>query len=82
MSAAEKEKFLKDWKKFIKSDFSNAKLTKHLYEHLTLYCSFIAHFNQQGSYSFYFDDPEDTLKFLRQFDRNYRCSSVEYGSTH
>jgi hypothetical protein len=82
MSAAEKEKVLKECQKFIKSDFSKAKFTKPLHEHLTLHCSFIAHFNQQGFYSSYFDDPEDTLKFLRQFDRDYNCTGVEYGSTH
>jgi hypothetical protein len=79
MSSAEKEKVLKDWKKFIESDFSRAKFTKKLYNYLTLHCSFIAHFNQQGFYSSYFEDPEDTLKFLKQFDRDYGCKSVEYG---
>ena len=78
MTAEEKEKVLKDWQKFIENGFSRAKFTKRLYNHLTLHCSFIAHFCQSGFFSTYFEDPEDTLKFLRQFDGDYGCMSVEY----
>jgi len=79
MSAAEKEKALKDWKRFIESDFDKARFTKLLYNHLIQHCSFIAHYNQQGFYGTYFEDPEDTMKFLNQFDKDHGCLSVEYG---
>lgn len=82
MPAEDKEKALKAWNRFIKSEFNIKYFTKRLYDHLTLHCSFIAHFNQQGFYSTYFEDPEDTIKFMKQFDQDHGCVSVEYGSTH
>jgi hypothetical protein len=81
-SAAEKAKVFKDWKRFIEADFNKAKFTKRLYNHLIQHCSFIAHYNQGGFYSTYFEDPEDTLKFMKQFDTEQGCRSIEYGTTH
>ncbi len=80
MSKKEKEEVLKDWKCFIESEFSYRAFTKRIYEHLTLHCMFIAHYSKDGFYSTYFRDPEDTLKFLRQFDRDFNFKSIEYGS--
>jgi len=82
MSAEEKEKVIKDWQRFIESDFSQARFTKALYNHLIQHCSFIAHYNQQGFYGTYFEDPEDTMRFMKQFDRDQGCVSVEYGMTY
>jgi hypothetical protein len=79
MTAEEKGKVLKDWQRFIESDFSMAKFTKSLYDHLIQHCSFIAHYNRHGFYSSYFEDPEDTMRFLKQFDKDFACKSVEYG---
>ena len=80
MRKEEKEKVLKDWKSFIESGFSYRVFTKRIYEHLTLHCMFIAHYSKDGFYSTYFVDPEDTLKFLRQFDKDSNFKSIEYGS--
>ena len=82
MPAKEKEKVLKDWQCFIESDFNKAKFTKRLYNHLIQHCSFIAHYNQGGFYDTYFEDPEDTLRFIKQFDAAQGCLSVEYGMTY
>ena len=79
MSADDKEKVLQDWQRFIESDFSQTRFTKVLYNHLIQHCSFIAHYNQAGFYGTYFEDPEDTMKFISQFDRDQGCVSVEYG---
>lgn len=79
MPSDEKEKVLKDWKRFIESNFDKAKFTKRLYSHLIQHCEFIAHYNQGGFYGTYFEDPEDTLKFIKQFDKSQGCFSVEYG---
>jgi len=79
MRKEEKEKVLKDWKSFIKSGFSYETFTKRIYKHLTLHCMFIAHYSKDGFYSTYFINPEDTLKFLRQFDKNFEFKSIEYG---
>lgn len=80
MPAEEKGKVIKDWQRFIESDFSRTNFTHSLYNHLIQHCSFIAHCNEQGFYGSYFEDPGQTQKFLKQFDRDYGCKSVEYGS--
>jgi len=79
MSADEKEKVRQDWQRFVESGFSKVKFTKSLYNHLIQHCSFIAHYNQGGFYDTYFEDPEHTLRFLKQFDKDFGCKSVEYG---
>lgn len=79
MTAEEKEKVLKDWHRFIESDFDKARFTKALYNHLIQHCSFIAHYNQAGFYGTYFEDPGSTMGFLRQFDKDHGCKSIEYG---
>ena len=73
---------MKDWQRFIAADFSAARFTKRLYNHLIQHCSFIAHYNQGGFYDTYFEDPEDTLRFMKQFDRDSDCISIEYGMKH
>ena len=82
MSADDKKAVLRDWQCFIKSDFDRKYFTKKLYDHLHLHCSFIAHFNLHGFYDTYFEDPERTMKFLKQFDKDYGNKSIEYGNTY
>ncbi len=80
MTAQEKEKVLRSWERFLKSGCSRTQFTKPLYTHLIMHCSFIAHYNIQGFYSTYFEEGEDTVHFLSQFDnRNGIPKSVEYG---
>lgn len=82
MSEKEKEAVLRDWKRFVKGDFDRRYFTKRLYDHLHIHCSFIAHFNIHGFYVTYFENPERTLEFLKQFDRDYGYKSIEYGNTY
>jgi hypothetical protein len=49
-----------------------------LYEHLTLHCSFIAHYNRQGFFDTYFIYPASSRRFFSQFDNMEGCLSVEY----
>jgi len=80
MTAKEKEKVLKQWNLFMKSECAREKFTKSIYNHLSLHCSFIAHYDINGFYSTYFTEPENTLRFLTQFDtRNGIPRSIEYG---
>ena len=51
--------------------------TKRLYQHLTLHCSFIAHYSRYGFFDTYFNEPENTQLFLKQF---LEGKSIEYGS--
>ena len=79
MTAAEKQKVLRQWKRFLKSGFEARLFMKSLYHHLIQHCSFIAHYNLGGFYGVYFEDPSATQRFLDQFDRSKGCLSVEYG---
>ena len=80
MSAQKKEKVLRQWELFLKSGCEEKRFTKALYEHLIYHCSFIAHYNISGFYSTYFDEGEDTVHFLSQFDNtNGIPKSIEYG---
>lgn len=80
MTALEKRKVLRQWELFLKSGLQRKKFTKSLYHHLIQHCSFIAHYDLAGFYSTYFEEGEDTVRFLSQFDdRNGLPQSVEYG---
>ena len=80
LSAKEKELVLKQWKRFVTNDLMASGFTDRIYKHLSLHCAFIAHFNRAGFYATYFEDPEQTIRFLGQFDADLGCRSVEYGS--
>jgi len=79
MTAREKEKVLKQWETFLKNGCRRDLFTKPLYHHLTRHCSFIAHYDIQGFYLTYFENGDDAIRFLSQFDRSKGCRSVEYG---
>jgi len=81
MSAREKELVLAQWKRFMERGFGFEHFTDRIYKHLTLHCSFIAHFDRNGFYSTYFENPEATIRFLNQFDSDNGLRSAEYGST-
>lgn len=86
MTAKEKGVVLKAWVLFMRP-MAGGKgaeelvrlFTDAIYKHLTLHCSFIAHYNRAGFFQHYFAEPEMTLKFLSQFDGRGPCQSVEYG---
>ena len=79
MTAKLKTKVFRAWVRFLKSNFNRTQFSEELYDHLIQHCQFIAHFNRQGFYNVYFDDPQGTLKFVAQFDPNGSGRSVEYG---
>jgi hypothetical protein len=56
MSAREKGLVLKTWVRFLKNGFRLADFSDRLYKHLTLHCSFIAHYNRVGFHQTYFED--------------------------
>lgn len=69
ITAAKKEKILDLWIRFLKNGFKRNDFTKELYKYLTLYCDFIAHFNEHGFYAEYFTTGDGKQRFLEQFDR-------------
>jgi len=71
LSAKDKDKILKQWKRFLKTSFAKTTFPKALYEHLHLHCGFIAHYDKETFWRHYFVDPKMTQKFLMQFDRDY-----------
>lgn len=87
MTAADKEKVLHQWEVFLRSGLSREKFTKSLYHHLIQHCSFIAHYDQNGFYSTYFECGDMIAQFLSQFDERQAESNgipkcVEYGMTY
>ncbi len=82
MSAAEKTKVLKHWEMFLRGGLEKKYFTEALYKHLINHCSFIAHYDIHGFYATYFENGDDTLHFLSQFDtRQGIPRSIEYGMT-
>lgn len=55
--------------------------TDRVYKHLSLHCSFIAHYSRAGFFDTYFTNPEDTLRILTQFGED-PFTSIEYGSSY
>ena len=77
MTADDKQNVYNAWKRFVSGKFQRKHLTKKLYNHLTLHCSFIAHYNIDGFYDFYFtDNYHNMLQFINQFVTG---KSAEYG---
>lgn len=79
MRAREKERVLHQWNIFLKYGCKWEHFTKPLYEHLINNCSFIAHYDIRGFYGTYFNEGDNTARFLTQFDRSKGCRSIEYG---
>jgi len=82
MTAKSKELTLKNWELFFKNGLQAKDFTHRIYHHLSQHCSFIAHYNPGGFYNTYFVNPEDTIRFISQFDSDKGCISIEYGDTH
>ena len=57
MTAREKDLVLSQWKRFVERGFSFEHFTDRIYKHLSLHCSFIAHFNRSGFFSTYLRKP-------------------------
>ena len=81
LSAREKALVLKAWVRFLKNGLREEDFSERLYTHLMLHCSFIAHYNRAGFYATYFENGEDTTRFLSQFDKRGECRSIEYGGS-
>jgi hypothetical protein len=83
MTAKEKEITLKQWETFVKHGFLPNHFKRRIYQHLTMHCSFIAHYSNQGFYDFYFREPTRILRFMEQFDRRVNGGrGIEIGGTH
>jgi hypothetical protein len=79
MSAREKLLVLMAWVRFLKNGLRWEDFSDRLYTHLINHCSFIAHYTRAGYYATYFENGEDTTRFLSQFDKRGECHSVEFG---
>lgn len=80
MSQRDKRLVLNAWVRFLKNGMRFEDFSDRLYRHLILHCSFIAHYDRAGFYQTYFENGEDSARFLSQFDKRGECRSVEYGA--
>lgn len=85
MSAEEKEKVLRDWKRFlnawVQGRVTYRHFTKRLYNYLHQHCSYIAHYSRGGFFNYYFADATMTPTFLKQWDTSTGNQSSEmYGT--
>ena len=72
MTAKDKELILKQWETFIKNGMQLKHFTDRLYKHLSLHCGFIAHYDINGFYHTYFDNPSGiTVFFDNLFNQRY-----------
>lgn len=80
MSAGDKWRVLRAWRRFIRGGFRYSEFTAALYQHLIQHASFIAHWNRYGFWQHYFgSDARRLAAFLAQFGGDRQ--SVEYGAT-
>lgn len=79
VSANEKHRVIKAWARFLKGGCRFSQFTQALYHHLTMRCSFSAHYNRPGFYDHYFSTPQRKRRFFSQFDEAQGCRSVELG---
>lgn len=80
MTALEKRRVLRSWRGFIRGGFRFDLFTKALYHHLIQHGAFIAHYDREGFWRYYFgpdSDADRLMQFLHQFGGDKQ--SVEYG---
>ena len=85
MSAEEKKKVLRDWKRFLKAwvekRVTYRHFTKRLYNYLHQHCSYIAHYSRGGFFNYYFADATMTPTFFKQWDTSTGNQSSEMHGT-
>ena len=65
-SAEQKAEFANQFVSFVKSDFSRGKFPKWFYNRLSMTFGHIAHYNQSGFYSTFFEDTAGKKRFIEQ----------------
>ena len=63
-SVEDKEKFAKQFKKFVQSDFDYSKFPKWFYNRLSMCYGMIAHYDQNGFYHTFFTTTQGKVRFL------------------
>jgi hypothetical protein len=65
-TAQDKEKFYKQFQKFVESDFARSKFPKWFYTRLSMTFGHIAHYDQHGFYGEFFTSTKGKAEFLKQ----------------
>jgi hypothetical protein len=77
ISAVEKERVLRAWRRFICSGFQLSQFSEALYRHLSLHACFSAHNNRYGFWDFYFSSEPRALKaLLLQFGADHQSAEL------
>jgi len=56
LTADDKMRIYKDWRRFIANGYAKSCFTDRLYKHLSLHCGYIAHYNRSGFYHTYWQN--------------------------
>lgn len=71
-SVQDKERFIRQFKHFVESDFNELTFPKWFYVRLSMTFGHIAHYNREGFYDTFFKTTCDKITFLEQC-RDYGC---------
>ena len=80
VTAEQKRVVLTQWDGFLRSGFKLERFGKELYEHLVSHCGFRWSVSASDFWELHFADPEQTLKFIKQFDLDLKAISSEQGN--
>jgi hypothetical protein len=83
-TVADKEKFAAHFQRFVSGGFKRTVFPKWFYNRLSMTFAMIAHYDRNGFYAEYFEDPYETSRFLEEClaypcygDPAYTYSDVE-----
>lgn len=77
-SIADKEKFVRHFKRFVETGMKKTLFPKWFYTRLSMTFGHIAHYNQGGFYDYWFSSPEKRLSFLRGILEAHICGDPAY----
>ena len=81
LTAKEKETVYKHWIRFLEEGLQKKHFTKQLYKHLRLHCGVHAHYDINGCYGYYFEQPQNTMSFIDGFisytSDMFRCKDYD-----
>jgi hypothetical protein len=80
MTAVEKAKIANAWQRLLASNFAWPQFSKAVYQHLTLHCSHIAHYDRGGFHHEWFSGGLGRARFIERFKDNFESGRFSWGA--